>query len=93
MTDRWPEVHRRLKRVIGAMDLDCGEEMPESKALYELALKVPEGQAIIEIGSWCGRSTCALALGSKHGNNVPVYSIDPHECIHEGISNHGGSGR
>lgn len=34
---------------------------------------------IVEIGSWRGLSTSALALGSMRGKGVPVYSIDPHE--------------
>lgn len=34
---------------------------------------------IVEIGSWRGRSTIALALGSLMGDGVPVWAIDPHE--------------
>lgn len=34
---------------------------------------------IVEIGGYRGRSTVALALGSRAGAGQPVYAIDPHE--------------
>lgn len=49
----------------------------EGKLLYDLAKKV-KGGVIVEIGSWKGRSTSCLALGSKAGAGVKVYAIDPH---------------
>ena len=33
---------------------------------------------IVEIGSYKGRSTLALALGSFQGHRAPVYAVDPH---------------
>ena len=50
----------------------------EGEFLYLLAKQVPQGQAIVEIGSWQGRSTIWLAIGSLAGNKNPVYAIDPH---------------
>lgn len=35
-------------------------------------------EAILEIGSWKGKSTICLALGSRDGRKVPVYAVDPH---------------
>lgn len=49
----------------------------EVVALYRAAREAKLG--IVEIGSYTGMSSIALALGSKRGNNVPVYCIDPHE--------------
>jgi predicted O-methyltransferase YrrM len=49
----------------------------EGEALYELARACRDG-VIVEIGSWKGKSTVCLALGSQAGNSVPVYAIDPH---------------
>jgi predicted O-methyltransferase YrrM len=46
----------------------------EAATLYELASK--STGPIAEIGSWQGRSTAALALGSMAGNRQPVYAID-----------------
>jgi len=50
----------------------------EGKLLYTLAKKCRGYGVIVEIGSWKGRSTIYLAKGSKAGNSVRVYSIDPH---------------
>lgn len=49
----------------------------EAIYLYELAKKCGNG-AIVEIGSWYGRSTICLGFGSKNGAGVKVYAIDPH---------------
>jgi hypothetical protein len=46
----------------------------EAKLLTRLASEVDEG-CIVEIGSWRGMSTIALANGA----HVPVYAIEPHE--------------
>ena len=55
-----------------------GLSKAEACALFEMAKLVPSNQAIVEIGSWKGRSTICLALGSKTGNSARVYAIDPH---------------
>jgi predicted O-methyltransferase YrrM len=47
--------------------------------LATLASQVPAGQAIVEIGSFRGRSTIALAYGAPDG--VLVYSVDPHDDV------------
>ncbi len=46
-------------------------------ALYMLALNTAHLKGgILEIGSWCGRSTVVLALASRHTNNTGVQGID-----------------
>jgi len=51
----------------------------EVHKLYELAKDVEDG-CIVEVGSYRGRSTSALASGVKDsGSDVPIYAIDPHE--------------
>ena len=58
--------------------------------LFDLAAQCPTEQAIVEIGSWKGKSTVILGWGSKSGNRAPVWAIDPHEgtplfwCMHTG---------
>jgi hypothetical protein len=47
---------------------------PEAQLLTRLAAEVEDG-CIVEIGSWRGMSTIALAKGAR----VPVYAIEPHE--------------
>jgi MMP 1-O-methyltransferase len=50
----------------------------EGEALYELARACRGEGVIVEIGSWKGKSTVCLGLGSQAGNSVPLYAIDPH---------------
>ena len=50
----------------------------EGEALYELARACHGDGVIVEIGSWKGKSTVCLGLGSQAGASVPVYAIDPH---------------
>ena len=50
----------------------------EGEALYELARSCTGKGVIVEIGSWKGKSTVCLGIGSQEGESVPVYAIDPH---------------
>jgi predicted O-methyltransferase YrrM len=50
----------------------------EGQLLYTLAKSCKKHGVIVEIGSFKGRSTVLLALGSKAGPNVKVYAVDPH---------------
>lgn len=54
-------------------------ENPCRDVLIDLASKVPAGEAIVELGSFKGRSTAHLALGSSRGNKVEVHAFDPWE--------------
>jgi len=46
--------------------------------LIELAHSVKPSKVIVEIGTYRGRSTAALAFGSLMGSKNRVYAIDPH---------------
>lgn len=50
----------------------------ESETLYEIAQDVIPDNTIVEIGSWKGKSTLALAMGSHDGRDADIYAIDPH---------------
>jgi predicted O-methyltransferase YrrM len=50
----------------------------EGEALYHLARSCTGRGAIVEIGSWKGKSTVCLGLGSREGASVPIYAVDPH---------------
>jgi MMP 1-O-methyltransferase len=50
----------------------------EGEALYELARACRGDGVIVEIGSWKGKSTVCLGLGSRAGAGLPIYAIDPH---------------
>ncbi len=65
------DLERHLRDVPGWLSQEEGE------ALYDLAAACTGRGVIVEIGSFKGRSTVCLALGSKAGNGVPVYAIDP----------------
>jgi len=48
----------------------------ECELLYDIASQIDD-HCIVEIGSYRGKSTMALALGSKAGYAVEVFAIDP----------------
>jgi predicted O-methyltransferase YrrM len=48
----------------------------EAHWLFDAAMGLPDTSNLVEIGSYKGRSTCALALGC-HGTNKHVLAIDP----------------
>lgn len=50
----------------------------EGEFLYNTARNCTGKGVIVEIGSWKGRSTIWLGRGSKAGNKVKIYAIDPH---------------
>lgn len=55
--------------------IETGIQYCEADDLYNAALNVPEGGTIVEIGSFKGSSTYALASGCE-GRNVKVYAVD-----------------
>lgn len=44
--------------------------------LHNYAACVPADQAIVELGSYRGKSTCYLATGSSIGYRAPVFAVD-----------------
>lgn len=60
----------RLAALSGLVSTEVGEK------LAELAAAVPAGQAIVEVGSFRGKSTCYLAAGAKDGNGARVFAVD-----------------
>ncbi len=50
----------------------------EGRSLYNTAKEIKTGNVIVEVGSWKGRSTICLGNGSKDGNKVKIFAIDPH---------------
>jgi len=50
----------------------------EGEALYELARACGGKGVIVEIGSWKGKSTICLGLGSRAGRAVRIFAVDPH---------------
>ena len=54
-------------------------ENPCRDRLIAEAEKVPAGLAVVELGSFRGRSTGHLVLGSQRGNGAAVHAFDPWE--------------
>jgi len=50
----------------------------EGELLFNLAKDCTGRGVIVEIGSWMGKSTIYLGRGSKLGNKVKIFAIDPH---------------
>ena len=69
----WDEVIAQIKSIDGFLTES------EARCLYLLAQSC--GGTIVEIGSWKGKSTVCLALGSKAGDKGKVFAIDPHQGL------------
>ncbi|HYM63611.1 MAG TPA: class I SAM-dependent methyltransferase, partial [Gaiellaceae bacterium] len=66
------DLRKRLDDLPGWLSYEEGE------TLYTLAQKCSGRGVIVEIGSWRGKSTTCLGLGSKAGKAVKIYSVDRH---------------
>lgn len=66
-----------ILKVPGMLTLNEGEY------LHQLAQLDPGKGVIVEIGSWKGKSTIWLALGSMKVRGEKVYAIDPHKPLAE----------
>jgi hypothetical protein len=58
-------------------------------ALSDLASRVPADQAIVEVGSFRGKSTAYLAAGAKAGHGAPVHAVDPWDLPGNPYGKHG----
>jgi predicted O-methyltransferase YrrM len=65
------DLRERLDSLPGWLSYEEGE------TLFRLAQACTGRGVIVEIGSWRGKSTTCLGLGSKAGRGVRVYAIDP----------------
>jgi hypothetical protein len=77
------EFQRYIRSMVGK-GLEGWLSMPEATFLAQCARLVPEGRDIVEIGSFRGLSAVCLAYGSRFGNCVKVYAVDPHAAMVQG---------
>ena len=75
---QWAEVQAKIQATEGLIT------HAEAKRLYELAKSC--GGTIVEIGSWKGKSTVCLALGSMAGSKGKVFAVDPHQGTYDSFS-------
>jgi MMP 1-O-methyltransferase len=71
-------LRRRQTPIETVMCVQGSVNEAEAGELMRLASEVPPDACIVEVGSFRGRSTTALALGAK---GAPVYAIEPHESF------------
>jgi MMP 1-O-methyltransferase len=91
MKNLWASEYRRrlenaLRGVEGFLGLEEAWQLQEAVRLYP---PVSESVSVVEIGSWKGRSTIALALGVEERGNGTVHAIDPHTGSREWIEIYG----
>lgn len=67
---RWRPKRRRIPGQV---------ERSVCELLRELAVQVPAGRAIVELGAFKGRSTAWLLLGAQDGHGAHVTTVDPWE--------------
>jgi len=67
-----------IKELVKGIDPQHSVSDREGEFLYNAARNCTGKGVIVEIGSWKGRSTIWLGRGSKAGNKVKIYAIDPH---------------
>lgn len=67
-----------IKKLVEKIDGHHSVSDREGEFLYNVSKNCVGKGVIVEIGSWKGRSTIWLGRGSKAGNKVKVYAIDPH---------------
>jgi len=65
-------LNETLKTIDGFLSAGTGN------LLYSLAKQCNGMGVIVEIGTWKGKSTVCLAMGSLDGKKINVYTIDPH---------------
>ena len=77
---QWAEARAQIQATEGLIS------EAEAKRLYQLARAC--GGSIVEIGSWKGKSTVCLALGSKAGSKGKVFAVDPHQGTYDDFTGH-----
>lgn len=64
-------------------DFDGWLHDSEGELLYRTAKNCSGSGVIVEIGSWKGKSTSWIGRGSKQGNRIRIFAIDPHTGSNE----------
>lgn len=78
-----------LYRTAKALPSMGGREI--GAALMMMAGHVPEGQAIVEVGSWLGSGTAHLAMGARH-SGAPVHAYDRWKASEQEVAKAAASG-
>ena len=74
-----PMSKKALRDLLGTFNKSDGWlTIREGLLLYEIAKKLKGVGVIVEIGSWKGKSTICLGMGSQAGKRISVFAVDPH---------------
>lgn len=71
---------KRLEEILKVPGMLTRDEV---EYLCRLGRESPGTGVIVEIGSWKGKSTISLALGSMAARSEKVYAVDPHKPLAE----------
>ena len=56
--------------------------LEERKLLYQLARNIYTGEgAVVELGAFCGASTCCLAAGMRDNPRAAGRHVDSYDCF------------
>jgi predicted O-methyltransferase YrrM len=69
-TPIWNQIEAMTKNVPGWTPLD------QLFALFNLVYSSPVKGDVLEVGSWCGRSSAVIALAAKLSGNAKVFCVD-----------------
>jgi len=71
---------KKIRQIVKDIDPKTSILDIEGELLFKRVSKITTGGAVVEIGSWKGRSTLWLGFGAQSAwpGKVEVYSIDPH---------------
>jgi predicted O-methyltransferase YrrM len=66
----WTQIEEMVKDIPGWTPID------QLFALFNLVYFSPVQGDVLEVGSWCGRSSCVIALAAKLSGKGKVYCVD-----------------
>lgn len=70
----------KYRHILGQLDISGFLYESQVLALYDMAFGLPDRHpVVVEIGSWMGKSSFALAKGIKSKSDPVLYCIDPFE--------------
>ncbi len=73
----WP-ILNRMKQIEGWLAEDEADLLIAATALA--LTRISDAEAVVEVGSYCGRSTCVIGSVAKAVRpSAKVYAVDPHD--------------
>jgi predicted O-methyltransferase YrrM len=87
---RWePPEFRELARALSRRRIEGWRYRQDLGLLYLLARDIGGTGVTLEIGSYKGLATAALAQGARSGGRATVHTVDPHTGDRQDLEHHG----